>query len=137
MKKNPSHVFQNTTKVLYGCRRGLDGRISDGKLATHAKYYDELRKMDDSVRNMRNRRNESFSNSTMMTLLDEQKLCCHYSLKCLQVHIDGAWWKLKRYSLHPGIGNYHQGCIVCLELFQIRIFWWRQIMFLHLDSRSR
>ena len=69
----------------------------------------------------------------MMTHLDEQKLCCHHSLKDLQVHTDGAWWKLKQYSLHPGIGNYPQVCIVYLESFQIWTFQRRQTTFLHLD----
>ena len=40
-----------------GAKEGLDGRISDWKLAMHAKYYDHLKKVDDSVTNVRNRRN--------------------------------------------------------------------------------
>ena len=64
--------------------------------------------MDKSVSKDRNRRNESTSNGTMMTLLDEQKMCCHHTLKDDQAHTNGACWKLKKYSLHPGKGNYPQ-----------------------------
>ena len=32
------------------CKRGLDGRKSDYKLAIHAKCFDQLRKMNDNVR---------------------------------------------------------------------------------------
>ena len=69
----------------------LDGSISYSKLAIHARCFDELRKVDDSARNIRNRRNESISNGIIMTLLDQQKLCCHHNLKDLQVHTDGKW----------------------------------------------
>ena len=62
--------------------------------------------MDDYVRKVRNRRNESISNGTMMSLLDGQSMLSHHSLKDHEVHTDGAWWKLKKYSLHPDIGNY-------------------------------
>ena len=120
--KNTSNIFQITTKVLYGCKWGLDGRISDCKLTNHAKCYVELRKMDDGVENVRNRRNESVNNSTMMTLLEEQKICCHHSLKDLQIHKDDSWWKFKKYNLHSGIGNYPQQCIECFEPFQVWIF---------------
>ena len=71
---------------------GLYGRISQGKLAKYAKYYDKLRKIDDIVRNIRNKRNESINNITMVTLGDEQKMCCHHSLRNLLVFPDGAWW---------------------------------------------
>ena len=121
-EKNPSNNFQITTKVLYECKRGLDGRISDCELAIHAKCYDELRKMDDSVKNVRNRRNESNNNNTMMTLLDEQNTCCHHSLKHLQVHTNGAYWKFKKYSLHLGIGNYPQGVLSALDYFGFEYF---------------
>ena len=118
-ENNPSNIFQITTKVLIECKRGLDCRISNCKLGMHAKCYDELRTIDDKVKNVRNRRNESLHNGTMIIHLDEQKLGFHYSLNGLQVHIDGAWYKLKMYSLHSGIGNYPKGCIVSLEPFQI------------------
>ena len=49
-EKNPSNIFQTTTKVPYGCKGGLDGKISNGQVAIHTKCYDELRKMDDSVK---------------------------------------------------------------------------------------
>ena len=81
----------------------------------HAKCYDELVKMNDSVKSVRNRKNKSIDNRLMMSLLKEQNICGHHSLKDLQVHTDGAWWKLKKYGLHSGIGNYPQGCIVCLK----------------------
>ena len=61
----------------------------------HIKCYDELRKMDIIVKSVRNRQNESVNNRSMMMLMDEQKMCCHQSMKDLQVHTDGAWWKLK------------------------------------------
>ena len=76
---------------------------------------------------------KAFRISTIMTLLDEQKMCCHHSLKDCQVHTGGSWWKLKKYCLHSGIINYSQGCIFCLEPLQIWIFSWRQIIFLHQD----
>ena len=78
--------------------------------------------MDDGLRKVRNKRNESISNDTMMTLLDEQKMCFHHNLKDLEVHTDGAWLKFKKYNLHPGIGNYPQECIVYLEPFKHKIF---------------
>ena len=51
----------------------MDGRISDCMLVMHAKCFDELRRIDDSVRKDKNRKNEIIRNGTMMTLLDEQK----------------------------------------------------------------
>ena len=42
-------------------------------LAMHAKCFDKLRRIDDSVRKDKNRKNEIIRNGTMMTLLDEQK----------------------------------------------------------------
>ena len=73
-------MFQITAKVLYGCKRGLDGRISDCKLIIHDKCFDELRKMDDSVRKVKNIRNKNIHNGTLMTLLYELKMCYHHSL---------------------------------------------------------
>ena len=72
-EKSTSYIFQVTTKVLYGCKRGLDGRITDCKLAMHDKCHDELRKVDDGVTSVGKRRNESVSNISMMSLLMEQK----------------------------------------------------------------
>ena len=128
-----SNIFHITTKVLYDCKRCLDGRISDCMLAMHVKCSDKLRKIDGSVRKDINRKNESISNGTMMTLLDEWKKGCNHSLKDLQVHKDCAWWKLKRYSLHPDIRSYPQGCTVCLKPFQHWSFQWRQNTFFHWD----
>ena len=76
----------------------------------HAKYYDEPKKMDDSVKSVRNMRNKSIKNRSMMILLD---------LKDLQVQACGVWWKLQKYGLRSGIGNYPQECIVCHEPFHI------------------
>ena len=78
------NTFQITTKVPFWCKRSFDGRISNSKLAIHAKCYEELRKMDNSVRNIRNKRNESLNNGIMTTHLDEWKMCYHRSLKDLQ-----------------------------------------------------
>ena len=86
-----SDMFQITDKVLYGCKIVLDGRLHDCKLAIHAKCFDEHTKINDSVRNVRNRRNENISIGTIMILQDEQRICCHHSLKDLQVHADGKW----------------------------------------------
>ena len=63
----------------------------------------------------KHRRNKCINNGTVMTLLDEHKVCCHHSLKNLQVNTDGEWLKLKKYSHYQGIDNNLQGCIVCLE----------------------
>ena len=92
-EKNPSNTIQITIKVVYHYKRGLNGRITNCRLALHSKCFDELRKMDDCVRKVRNRKNESMSNGTLMTLLYEKKMCCHHSLKDLQVHTDSAWFK--------------------------------------------
>ena len=89
--KNTSNMFHITTKVLCECKRGLNGKICDCKLSIHAKCVDELRKMDGVIRKVRNRRAEIISNGTIMIHLDEQEMCCHHSLKDLQVHTDGAW----------------------------------------------
>ena len=50
VEKKPSNVFQITMKVLYSCKSELDGRISDCKLAIHAKCFDMIQKMDNSNR---------------------------------------------------------------------------------------
>ena len=42
------------------------------------------KKIDDSVRKVRKRRNERISNGTIITHLDEQKMCSYHSLKDLQ-----------------------------------------------------
>ena len=83
----------------------------------HAKCYDELRTMDESIKIDRNKRNDDVNNSSMMTLLEEQKICCNNSLKEDKVHTEGAYWKLNEYGYHKGIGNYPQRSIVCLEPF--------------------
>ena len=89
-------MFQITTKVFYGCNMVLDGRLHDCKLAIHAKCFDELPKINDSARNVRNRRNENIGTDTIMVLQDEQRMCCHHSLKDLQVHTDGIWQNFER-----------------------------------------
>ena len=94
-EKNPSNIFQITTKVVYGCKRGLYSRIFHCRIVIHATCFDELEEMDESVRKVRERINKSISNGTMMTLLAEQNMHCHHSLKDLQVHRDGEWWQLK------------------------------------------
>ena len=58
-----------------GAKGGLDGIISDLKLEIHANCYDKLGKMGDNIRKVRNRRNESTSNGTMMNLLNVQNMC--------------------------------------------------------------
>ena len=70
--KNTYNTSCMTTKVLYGCNRDLEGRISDCKLAKDAKCFDELSNMEDSVE-IRNRRNKSICNGTFMPLLDRKK----------------------------------------------------------------
>ena len=49
------------------------GRISNGKLAIHVRCYDELRKMDFIVESNGKRRNKSFDNTSMRSLLEEPK----------------------------------------------------------------
>ena len=51
----------------------FDGKMYDYKLAIHDECFNELIKIDDGVRKDRNRKNEIISNSTVMTLPDEQK----------------------------------------------------------------
>ena len=43
LEKNPSSIFQITTKVLYGCIRGFNGRISNYKLSIHAKCFNKCK----------------------------------------------------------------------------------------------
>ena len=64
----------------------LDGRLHDCKLAIHAECFDELTKIDDSIRTVQNRRIESISKGTIMILQDEQKMCCHHCLNTQMVN---------------------------------------------------
>ena len=93
--------------VIYGCIRGLDGRIPDCKLGMHAKCFHDIQKsiiLDPCIRQ-----------STGNNGLDRLKSCCHHSLKDLCVITDGAWWKKKKYSHRKDIGNYPDGCIIHLK----------------------
>ena len=56
-------------------------------------------------------------NISDVTSLDKLKSCCHNNLRDLCVQTDGAWWKLKMHCHQKDIGNYPDGCIICLKSF--------------------
>ena len=98
-------------KVIYGCIKGLDGRIPDCKLGMHAKCFNEIKKsmiLDPCCR--QNGVNNRF---------ERLKSCCHHSLRDLCVYTDCAWWKLKKYCHQKDIGSYPDGCIICLKSFSM------------------
>ena len=96
-------------ELIYGCIRGMDGRISDCKLRMHAKCVNEIQQ---SMTHDVGSRHNSGSNELKML-----KSCCHHSLKDLCVHTDGAWWKMKKYSTRKDIVNDQDGCIIFLKSF--------------------
>ena len=77
-------------EVIYGCKRGLDGIISDCKLGMHAKCFDEIQKS--IIHDIGSRHN---SGSIQLKII---KSCCHHRIRDFCVYIDGAWWKMKKYS---------------------------------------
>ena len=75
--------------VIYGCMKGLDGRITDCKLEMHAKCFHETQKsfiLDPCSRQ-----------SAGKNGFDKLKSCCHHNVGDLCVHTDGAWLKKKKY----------------------------------------
>ena len=77
-------------KVIYGCIKGLDGRIPDCKLGMHAKCFNEIQKsmiLDPcSKHNGVNNR------------LDRLKSCWHHSLRDLCLH---TWCMVEVEKLLP------------------------------------
>ena len=97
--------------VIYGCMRCLDGRIPDCKLVMHTIFFHEIQQsiiLD--LCSMQVPRNNG---------LDRLKSCCHHRLKDLCVHTDGTWCKKKKYSHWKDVGNYPDGCIICLKSFSV------------------
>ena len=88
VEKNASNIFRITTKVIYGYKRGLVGRIYDCKLVIYAEYFDAIRKMDDKDKKHRKRKKKGISIGMLMTSLDEQKICVHNNLKVFQAYTD-------------------------------------------------
>ena len=98
-------------EVIYECIRGLDGKIPCCKLGMNAKCFNEIQKsliLDHCCKQ------NGGSNR-----LDPLKRCCHNSLRDLCVYTDVAWWKLKKHSHKKDIGNYSDGCIICLKSFYV------------------
>ena len=97
--------------VIYGCKRDLDGKISDCKLGMHAMCFHDLPKsiiLDPCSRQ-----------STGKNGLDRLKSCCYHRIKDLCVITDGACWKKKKYFCRKDIGHYPDGCIICLKSFPV------------------
>ena len=80
-------------EIIFGCIRGLDGKIPDCKLAMHAKCFNEIRK--NMLYNL-DSKHDSARNGKSLTTLERLKSCCHHSPRDFCVLKDGAWWKLKR-----------------------------------------
>ena len=60
----------------------------------------------------------AFSDSSS-NRLNRLKSCCHYSLRDLCVHTDGAWWKLENYFIQKNVSKYPDGYIICLTYFSV------------------
>ena len=94
-------------QVIYGCVRGFIGRIPDCKHAMNANCFNEIWKS--MIHDLGSRHNG------VGNRLDRLKSCCHHSLRDLCVQSDGAWW----YCHKKDIGNYPDGCIICLNAFSV------------------
>ena len=66
-------TFFRSQPKFFTCKKGLDGRITDCKFVIHARCVDERRKMDNSVKCVRNKKNKSVENRSMMSPLEEEK----------------------------------------------------------------
>ena len=83
------------------------GNLLDCKLAMHVNGFNEIQNSmihDIGI--------QHYGGSNR---LDRIKSCCHHSLRDLCQHTDGAWQKLKKYWHQEDIGNYPDGCIICLK----------------------
>ena len=65
-------------EAIYGCKRGIDGRISDYKLVKHAKCFTEIRK---NMLYSFDSKHDSASNGKNVTTMDRFKSCCRHSLR--------------------------------------------------------
>ena len=70
------------------------------------------------IHDLGSRYNGDKNRSDMMSW-NRLKSCCPHSLSNLCVQTDGAWWILKKCCIHWDVGNYPDGCIICLKSFSI------------------
>ena len=98
-------------EVIYGCIGGLDGRISDCKLAMHANCFDQIRK---NMMNNIGNNHDSTRKGRHVSILNRLKWCCQHSMRDVYIQPNGAWWKLKKYCTLGVIFIYRDICIICL-----------------------
>ena len=96
-------------EVIYGCIRGLDGRIPECKLGMHANWFNEIKKEWFMI----------LGTGTMVVVIDwtDSK---SIAITALEIWVcTSAWWKLKKYCHQKDIGNYPDEYIISLNFFSV------------------